>query len=574
MTAPLNTDTVPPSEAPAGPTADIAVDIAAEHGWSDTERGHARCWFKGYLRNGDRALSGADAAEFLIRQCRAASLEAIAGFLATLDGHFALVLREGSRTLAATDRARTTPLFFAAGPDGKTVIADRPRRLAERLGLGASDIDPLAAAAFALSGYTLGATTLYPAIAELAPGELALWQDESAAPLRRRYSLYRPERALSEPVSGDLKKPLRAVTLRLFEKLIADADGRPIVVPLSGGLDSRLIVAALVHLGCRDIRTFSYGLPGNFEATTAEKVADALGIPWRFAPSSPADHRAFHTSALHADYLDYADTLSSLPNNLELPYIDRLRADGYIPAESVLVNGQSGDFITGAHIPPALIDAAGTPECGWETMFAAYRNKHYGHWRHIATANRFAALSDALHALRPDGDGDPALLPYIYESLEFDNRQAKYVITGQRIYDFLGFDWRLPLWDTDYIDLWERMPLAAKRGQRLYREMLAEENWGGVWTDAFKAPQRISPAWIRPVRLAAKLACAPFGRAAWHRAERRYLQYWMHNTCSFAHLPYRRVASDRRGFRSSMSWRIEAYLADKGLALEDCGGDL
>ena len=48
------------------------------------------------------------------------------------------------------------------------------------------------------------------------------------------------------------------------------------------------------------------------------------------------------------------------------------------------------------------------------------------------------------------------------------------MITGQRIYECLGHDWRLPLWDNDYLDFWETVPLRFKAGQRLYNEMLHE----------------------------------------------------------------------------------------------------
>jgi hypothetical protein len=62
-----------------------------------------------------------------------------------------------------------------------------------------------------------------------------------------------------------------------------------------------------------------------------------------------------------------------------------------------------------------------------------------------------------------------------------------------------------------------------------------------------------------------KALCAPRGRAAWHRFERRFLQYRMDVLCLYAAIPYRRIALDKRDGASVMSWINEVYLAAKGL---------
>jgi asparagine synthase (glutamine-hydrolysing) len=54
------------------------------------------------------------------------------------------------------------------------------------------------------------------------------------------------------------------------------------VVPLSGGLDSRIIVAMLKRLGVEDVICFTYGKKGNREAEISRQVAEALGYRWYF----------------------------------------------------------------------------------------------------------------------------------------------------------------------------------------------------------------------------------------------------------------------------------------------------
>ena len=46
----------------------------------------------------------------------------------------------------------------------------------------------------------------------------------------------------------------------------------------------------------------------------------------------------------------------------------------------------------------------------------------------------------------------------LWERLEFLNRQSKYVISGQKVYDFLNMQWDLPLWSDEYLDFWSCVP--------------------------------------------------------------------------------------------------------------------
>ena len=57
-------------------------------------------------------------------------------------------------------------------------------------------------------------------------------------------------------------------------------EGREHVVPLSGGLDSRLILGALLeHSDARDIRTFTYGIAGSYDFEIGNAVP-LSGTSW------------------------------------------------------------------------------------------------------------------------------------------------------------------------------------------------------------------------------------------------------------------------------------------------------
>ena len=179
-----------------------------------------------------------------------------------------------------------------------------------------------------MAGYTVDVATLYRGVQQLGPGELVLFAGD-APPQRHRYYCYRPWRA-DKPAydAARAQKELAETTLALIDKTMKSIGDRILVVPLSAGRDSRLIVSAAHHLGYRNIRTFAYGHPGNHEAKASRAIAERLGLPWRFVPTGIAALRRYFASDTHAAYMAFADTLQSVPFVQDLMQIAALKDDG------------------------------------------------------------------------------------------------------------------------------------------------------------------------------------------------------------------------------------------------------
>lgn len=546
-------------------TPPLTIAIEESFGWKRASAGRVSVWAKGYQR-------GADLATLLawFRQHEAApSPSSIGRFLEGLDGHFAFAATGPSWGLAAVDAVRSIPLGWSRVGDA-WVVHDQAEALRRRAALGEAHLNGDAALAIAMAGYTVDVATLYHGLHQLGPGECVVFAG-AAAPLRHRYYCYRPWRA-DKPAYDEARarKALAERTLEIVDGMMKSIAGRELVVPLSAGRDSRLIVSAARHLGYRNVRCFAYGRSGNFESVASEAIAARLNYPWRFVASGTRFMRRYLASERHRGYMLFADTLQSAPFIQDLPQVAHLKATGFIPDDAVLCNGNSGDYISGAHVVPAMRrEAPGlSAEERRRRISDSLVAKHFALWRDLATPANRLRISAMLQAsiARAGGElGDPRDDYGLYEYAEFQDRQCKFVVTGQRIYEFLGHEWRLPLWAKSYLDFWEAVPLAGKAEQSLYASMLAAENWGGVWSGIPVNRKTIRPQWLRPIRLAAKLAVAPFGRDRWHRFERRFFQYWMSPTGATAIVPYLRAASDRRGARHGMAWLAENYLARHGI---------
>lgn len=539
--------------APATTKPRIEALVSERFGWRRLPAGDRVLWFRGHVRGRP--------AEALAGEAAALSRADIAAWLDALDGHFALILTGPEWSLAAVDPVRSSPLIWAQRDDLVYVTHDGPR-LRATLGLGPADLDAAQGDCFAMGGFTVGAGTLYGAIRQLIPGTFLLSAPDAPCTVES-YHTWRPQQPV-ETDPGDLAATLSRLHENLIERLVDDAAGRPILVPLSAGLDSRLIASGLAAAGYDNVHCIAYGRAGNREAVVSRQIAQRLGYRWSFVPYTNAKVRAAWASDDHRAYEAYVDSFTSIPFPQDYLALVTLRERGDLPADTLVVNGQSGDFTSGNHIPKSMIGhAGGSDEERMTRILDALVNKQYKHWTGLATPERMARIRSLLTSEIMAAGGLPEEPEYdygVYEYGEFIDRQAKYVINGQRLYEYLGLDWRLPLWERPNLDFWEHAPLSAKANQSLYREVLERDNWAGVWRDIPVNPMRIRPVSLMVVRQIAKILHAPLGAERWHAFERRYFTYWMQPLCAFATWRYRDVVNSELGPLGAIAFHIRKYM--------------
>lgn len=469
--------------------------------------------------------------------------------------HFAAIVERPDATLAFVDHCRTVPIFYA-GVNGPAAISNSAHALKAALSLKV--VNQTAALEFAMAGYVTGGETVIDGLHQLQAGELLIWEKKAAAPLLERYYLYFPEHIRDEPIDV-LTSELGALTDRVMRRVIDRANGAPIWVPLSGGLDSRLIICKLVEFGYDRLQTFSYGPTGNHEAKIAKTVAEKLGVPWLFVPTGMADARRFFASETRQKFWSFADGLSTVPNPQDLFPLVLLRQQGRLPDDAVLVNGQSGDFITGGHIPTALV--GGNPN--FEDFFDCLIDKHFSFWRSLKTSANLAALETKLRKLLQLGETDSLTADQFaayFELWEWQERQSKYVVHGQRIYDFLGLAWQLPLWDSELMRFWQNIPVPLKQGQMLYRHYLQDYDYQGLFKDFDPYVWRWPGAMIAVVPLA-RLVGLTFGSGGkdWVYAHAKYFGHYRNH---YATINLRHFLGHANDARNALSFYAADWLGE------------
>lgn len=385
-------------------------------------------------------------------------------------GRFALVLDAPTTTQLATDRVRSIPLWYAKGPGG-WIVSDDARWIADQL--PAAEPDPVAEAELRLAGYVTGRDTLHPMIKQVQAAELvtlATGSSGQSPPTSLRYAAFLPVDHLSHNPK-ELLASWDATLERVFQRLIGGLGSRQILIPLSGGGDSRTIAARLKELGRDNVICFSYGLAGNAEAERSREVARALGIRWTFVPYDPLRWQRWSVSEEFAAYWAFGDGLTSIPHVQDWPAVAELRRRGELADDAVFIPGHALDFLAGSHIPNRLLNGPS----GRDAVAGAIDHEHLHGFSVDTTAN--AAVRDKLFAalaelpVRELMDGVAT-----FEYWDWQERQAKFIANAVRVYEFWSYDWRLPYWDAEIMTFWAGVPLELRNGGRLLSVYLEAQN--------------------------------------------------------------------------------------------------
>ncbi len=222
------------------------------------------------LRAGLRAghtLAGHDDAEVIVHLYEERGPQ----FVKALRGAFGLALWDGrrQRLLLARDQLGLVPVYYAADRSRLAVASTLPQ-LARLPGL-ATTWDAGALDAFLVLGTVPAPATLYPAIRQLQPGEVAIWQDGRLR-VQRYWQLTFPERRAGRAaLAGMLREQLTAA-LRLRQA------GAVTGLLLSAGLDAAAVLALAVADRRPPVRAYTLALPDGEELNAAVQLALRAGV--------------------------------------------------------------------------------------------------------------------------------------------------------------------------------------------------------------------------------------------------------------------------------------------------------
>jgi len=402
-----------------------------------------------------------------------------------------------------TDRARSHHLLFTRAGD-TWIISDDPQELRRHAPTWARDEQ--AAEVFLHAGFTPGTRTLAHEVYATPAGSVVELRSDGTWS-SRSWETYRYD---ADPITSpeEFAGVFRTALDTAVERVLQETDGRQLLVPLSGGLDSRLLAVWLKRHGARDVVTFTYGVPGSTEVAISRGVAEALEMDWFTVDLDPTEMARTWAGPDGVDFQKRTWGLTSLPHVQDWYALLQMRRNALIDTDAVFLPGHT---IVGNMHDEHLLEG-GPSRNDVLTTVARHHSLLQGDrsaWRHLPLLRR-AVVQGAQEVSFPIGRGEDLAgsgrsIQELVERVNLQERQAKYINESFKAYEAFGYGWALPMLDTEVWHTWLRGSEDLTATRDWYAQFTAEAyaEATGTASQLFEAPAARIPAGPRRLLMAA-----------------------------------------------------------------------
>ena len=442
----------------------------------------------GYMFINNELLKDKQLGEYIKVCIKQGMIETI---LQKANGCFAVICCVEDKIYLIVDKFRSYPLLYTTSY-GNCIVSDSANGFEENI--SEYSLNEFAAAELLSLGYLSGDKTLLQDVFNVESGSYVIIDSKNI--LKKNYDkLDLNKQNFQDEV---LIRKSSKILEETFERMIRTIGSKQIVIPLSGGYDSRLIACLCKKMGLRNVLCFTYGRKDSFEVSMSKKVADVLGFDWYFVEYTQEIIHKWINTPIWGEYINYVGNLNVNPSVQGIFALLELKERGIIHAEnSVFIPGHAGDVIGGSHMPSLNIMKSKSLD---KILFDQYyvQNNLNVYWN-----------NKVMESLRKMVGNEDLSVDEKYDRHYFwnvKNRQAHFIINSVRTFEFIGSEWRIPLWDTEYCAFWDSVVWVKKR-KKIYNKFMFESYFNEMKVDFVKdalkqslikrVARNILPEWLK-----------------------------------------------------------------------------
>lgn len=377
--------------------------------------------------------------------------------LLDINGQFCIILQLEKQTILIEDKTRSYPLFYlTVGTDYfVTDTGDKAFQM-----LSKPEWNKNAVLSYLSAGYMNEGTTLFknckivPASAYVIIGKEIFirhyYTPISLSPLTQPKAIFKKSKQALESA---------------FKRMLKSIGNKTIILPLSGGYDSRVLACLCKQFNVANVICYTYGIQGSPEIDISQKVANRLGYPWYFVEYTEKKWEGILTSPIFEEYMRYAGNLNTIPHLQDFLAIHELKEKQIITENAVVVPGHTGDVIGGSHLPLHIQK---------KTIVSNLYNKYFT-LNILNPKEKRQLINDLINFIRqtyPTRNEEEYYQAFHLWGIQ--SRQTNFIINSVRLYEIQGLDWRIPLWDDAFEQVWNAVPYKLRVGSSLYNNFLFE----------------------------------------------------------------------------------------------------
>lgn len=409
-------------------------------------------WVRGYCFNKEEQLLEGETLSAYFAS--AENAEQFSSLLHSANGIFAVIIDKPNFHAFAIDQTRIYPLYYT----NELHVSDSPYPLMKEH----THLNRTAEKEYKCSGATFAGNTLLSSIKEVKPSHFIV-ERYNGMPEDNGYFRY-----LSHTNQNCTEEEADQVFLAVFQRMLQSIHNRQIVVPLSSGYDSRLIACMLKRLGVSNVVCYTIGHNQSTEQVVAKQVATQLGFPYYFINVTSPE--VVEQGYLHSDHFNsYVDFIGNLQNFTWLAdyfAVKYLKKNNLIAEDAVFVPGHSGDFIAGSHSTKALVSPH--KSANYIVRAILYDNFEYG----LRSRSVKQTVKEYVAKRHPHYPAHR-----VYNSFILQNRITHQINNSARVYEFFGYDVRLPFFDKQLLKLFKQLPYDQLNECAFYNNYVRNRNF-------------------------------------------------------------------------------------------------
>ena len=386
--------------------------------------------------------------------------------LKEINGCFSCIVELKDNIFLISDKISSFPLYYST--DGKYIsdsvdaIIDMKK---EKINMDNNSVVELMA-----SSYVTGEETVYK---EIKIVDLGQFVNISKYNIEKKYYFKHIHSYKKEPNYSDIKKEFAERNNKIFENLISSLDGRTVVIPLSGGYDSRYIACMLKKKNYNNVICYTYGDINTYEVQYSKQVAEKLKYKWYFVEYSKEEWEKIFNKKFEK-YCEFEHNYISVPHIQDYIALSKLKKQGIINKNCIIVNGFCGDLPAGSFVLNESDRDNINLNIEWITNYIYNQN-----YNHIKVKKKYTKMiknkiSQHIQKLGIEIK-DIKSIDKIIEEWFTGARPCKWVINSNRVYEFFGMEWRMPLWDNEFIEFFYNLDYKYRENCKFYINYLFEE---------------------------------------------------------------------------------------------------